>query len=267
MMKNLISFLSLILLLTACGSNETKSNPVTKSNDDGLKLMESKCYACHNPKTESPDVIIAPPMIAVKKHYLAEHESKEAFVKAVVDWAMNPEEENALMPGAINKYKIMPKQSFEKEELQKIAAYLFDNDIEKPKWFGQHEKEMHGDGGKGNNWKKAIALIDGKKWKVDAVTQKHIEQLQKTVSDNQAGGTSDDVEIYHKLGSLMSDEVGALLKDCTMEGADHDALHQFLMPLMKKMDKLKTTPTALIGKKVFGKIGDQLEEFGKYFEE
>lgn len=143
--------LALGLVLIGCDNpkqKKTLKKQQTAQSGEGYTLLKTNCYACHNPNTESHDAIIAPPMIAVKKRYSMQHQTKEAFVKAVVAWASNPTAENALMKGAVTRFKVMPKQPFKTADLEKIAAYIYDNDIEVPSWFAAHEKQMHGKGGK-----------------------------------------------------------------------------------------------------------------------
>lgn len=120
-----------------------KKATVNLNNDksEGLKLFKQNCYACHSVITKSHDEIIAPPMIAVKRRYLMQYDTKEAFVKAVVAYASDPKAKNALMIGAVNKFKAMPKQPFKKEDLRKIAAYIYENKIETPVWFEEHFKQ------------------------------------------------------------------------------------------------------------------------------
>jgi cytochrome c553 len=115
-------------------------------NSEGLRLFQQNCYACHSVITKSHDEIIAPPMIAVKRRYLMKYTTKEAFVKAVVAYASDPKAENALMIGAVNKFKAMPKQAFKKEDLRKIAAYIYENKIETPVWFEDHFQQNHKNG-------------------------------------------------------------------------------------------------------------------------
>ena len=45
----------------------------------GEKLLSTYCYQCHDPKM-SIDNNLAPPMIAIKNHYIMEETTKEAFV-------------------------------------------------------------------------------------------------------------------------------------------------------------------------------------------
>ena len=44
----------------------------------------------------------------------------------------------------------MPKQSFYEDDLEIIAAYIYDNEIEQPKWFETHFKEERRSKGKVN---------------------------------------------------------------------------------------------------------------------
>ena len=52
---------------------------IEKNEHPGKKLMETNCYICHNPVT-SHDNRLAPPMIAVKKHYKNENTTKKEFI-------------------------------------------------------------------------------------------------------------------------------------------------------------------------------------------
>ena len=61
----------------------------------------------------------------------------------------DPKEENALMYGAVQQFKVMPKRAFNEEDLEKIATYIYDNEIEQPDWFAAHFKEQHGGKGMG----------------------------------------------------------------------------------------------------------------------
>ncbi len=131
-------------------NNNLESIPLAtvEVENEGLLLMKSKCYVCHSITTKSHDDIIAPPMVAVKRHYTNRYDNKKDFINAVVTWSVDPKEENSLMRGAVNRFKVMPKMGFVKEDMEKIANYMYDNELETPAWFGAHSKEMHGKGGK-----------------------------------------------------------------------------------------------------------------------
>lgn len=135
--------LSLVIVLVSflfgCSSVEDKTDVLTNqdTNKKGQELMESKCYACHNPSA-SMDARLAPPMIAVKKHYLEKFTSKDEFVSKIVDFASNPKEDKALLKGAVAKFKLMPNMNFEKADIKLIAEYIYDSKIAEPDWFANH---------------------------------------------------------------------------------------------------------------------------------
>ena len=153
MKTNFIKLVIVLFLFSSCNKQKssedfgTNSSSVSESeNVEALALFKQKCYACHSVTTKSHDEIIAPPMIAVKKRYSMQFDNKEDFVNAVVAYAADPKAENALMIGAINKFKAMPKQAFEEADLKKIATYIYENEIETPVWFEGHFQQNHKNG-------------------------------------------------------------------------------------------------------------------------
>ena len=85
MKANLIIIVITSFFISSC-NNKTSSIPITDSNlttdNKAFELFQQKCYACHSVTTKSHDEIIAPPMVAVKRRYMKEYDSKEDFVKA-----------------------------------------------------------------------------------------------------------------------------------------------------------------------------------------
>ena len=63
---------------------------------------------------------------------------------AVAQWVEKQDASQSLMRGAIRRFNIMPPISIAREDAEKIAAYIFDGDIEKPAGFDQHFQERHG---------------------------------------------------------------------------------------------------------------------------
>lgn len=155
----IFAFTGLIIVsCTNINSNKSNVNNIAfnKDNEEGLKLLQQNCYACHSISSKSHEEIIAPPMAAVKRRYLMSYATKDVFIEAFTNWVLNPTEENALMKGAVANFKVMPKQNFNSEDIKKISAYIFENDIEKPIWFenhfnNEHSKGMGGRLGRGRN--------------------------------------------------------------------------------------------------------------------
>jgi len=117
---------------------------------DGQQLYKTYCDACHG-VAGGMDMSkrIAPPAAAVRLHYKGKLKDRQAFIAAVVSWLEKPDANKSLMRGAINRFKLMPPLVVAKEDAEKIAAYLYDGDLESPEGFEQHVKEMHGKKGMG----------------------------------------------------------------------------------------------------------------------
>ena len=86
-MQNKFFLLFLVVIFISC-KNSNKENYLLSENINiqdlndshpGKKLLETNCYVCHNPTTDH-DSRIAPPMIAVKKHYISETTTKQEFI-------------------------------------------------------------------------------------------------------------------------------------------------------------------------------------------
>ena len=108
------------------------ANNISQSSEHpGKKLLETYCYACHNPTT-SHDNRLDPPMIAVKNHYIDNDTTKEDFIKFIQAWIKNPNKEDAKMFGAVRHFGVMVKQPFSEDDIKLIADYMFDHNLEQP---------------------------------------------------------------------------------------------------------------------------------------
>lgn len=115
----------------------------------GKKIVENECYICHNPEASEVSMI-APPMVAVKSHYLNQNTTREEFTGDILNWLNDPQPEKVKMRGAFRKFGIMPYQPYSEEDITSIAAYLFEAELPQPEWYAEHRRERHGMGmGKG----------------------------------------------------------------------------------------------------------------------
>lgn len=117
---------------------ETASAPISAAElAQGFQLLESNCFSCHSPNA-TLDNRIAPPMVGVKTHYLGDGVSRERFVADMLAFLNNPTEANSKMPGAVQRFGLMPKMSFTEAQITAIANYLYVTELEKPGWFDAH---------------------------------------------------------------------------------------------------------------------------------
>lgn len=128
-------FLFSLSFAFSCQKNAQTSN----LEEQAFTLLKTKCYTCHSP-SGSMGGRLAPPMEAVKMHYINENTSEADFKKAVVGFVMSPSYEASKMNGAIKRFGLMPQMNFDETEVSKIASFLYHNEIEKPEWLNDHMK-------------------------------------------------------------------------------------------------------------------------------
>ena len=138
-MKITESFTLLIFMFlpqTVLGVSDTKQ---------GEHLYKTYCSSCHG-LSGGMDMKqrVAPPIAAVRFHYIDTYPDKTSFVTAITNWVEKQDENKSLMRGAIRRFNIMPPISISREYTQKIAGYIYAGNIEKPAGFDKHVEEMHG---------------------------------------------------------------------------------------------------------------------------
>jgi cytochrome c553 len=143
-------FFIVILALTACSAEKTPANievsdpKAPLAIHPGKDLMQNNCYVCHNPSAPEDGPRIAPPMAAIKAHYINENTSKEAFTKSMVDFLNEPTEEKARLKGAVKRFGLMPYQKYSETTITQIAEYMYDYEIAEPDWFKDHFEKNDG---------------------------------------------------------------------------------------------------------------------------
>lgn len=127
---------SLLLLLATLPTVLLAEEP---PNDDQtvIDFMTTNCYACHGPMAREGERV-APPMIAVKRHYLEAGLDREQFIEAIAGFVAAPSEDKSRMPGAVRRFGVMPPALYDDAMVRRLAGYVFDNEIDKPEWFEAH---------------------------------------------------------------------------------------------------------------------------------
>ena len=150
-MKQVLPLFFLLSLLS-CKNNEKKDNYSTvedvKLDETSLvqkakQNMENKCYVCHNPSSSEKNRV-GPPMAAIKARYMKDASTKEEFISAMWNFVEKPSKEKAKLKGAVKRFGVMPYQKYNQEEIEAIAAFMYDYQIEEPEWFKAHWEERHG---------------------------------------------------------------------------------------------------------------------------
>ncbi len=148
-MKKIALFLSLIILLASCQQITTQKkttrqlalsedHPVNmqQPKQDGAQLFKQFCGACHSLQggMAAMSEMKAPPMPMLVHRYKMAYPNKKDFIQAIVSWATKPSVEKSIMPGAVRRFKLMPPMPAGKENLIKIAGYLYDTSSTMHHW-------------------------------------------------------------------------------------------------------------------------------------
>ncbi len=189
---------------------------------EGRKIVESECYICHNPAA-SQATMIAPPMVAVKRHYIDENTNKEDFTRAMINWLNDPQPEKSRMRGALRRFGVMPYQPYSEESIRAIADYLYVSELPQPDWFEEHFQKGHGQGkgmGNGQGMGKKRAQIEDETYEGVApyYSEKGMEiamATQGVLGKNlmhaiQEKGTAGAIDFCKTRASRLTDSMGIM---------------------------------------------------------
>ncbi|CAM4209071.1 DUF3365 domain-containing protein [Zobellia roscoffensis] len=154
-MKRYSVLFSMFIFFASCKENkkattvssddvEVKQNTNVSKVHAGQVILERECYLCHDPKTNMADRI-APPMEAIKRHYIDSTVSQKEFTEALIKWINDPETETK-MPVVHGEFGPMPYLPSRDESLTQIADYIYNNELERPEGFDEYFKLGHTNG-------------------------------------------------------------------------------------------------------------------------
>ena len=106
-----------------------------------------------------------------------------------------------------------------------------------------------------------LVLNNGVKWKADSTTLLNVALLQNIVSN----AKKESLENYLQTSIQLEAGLSKMVKECKMKGPDHDALHQWLEPLMEKTKELKNANSIENAGMISGEIEKQINLFPEYF--
>lgn len=118
----------------------------------------------------------------------------------------------------------------------------------------EHESEEDG-----------LTLNNGKKWKADSVTKINFNLLKKHV-ENFYNQQDTSIAAYQMIASDLQEDLDKMVMQCKMQGPDHDALHQWLHPLVEQIKQLRKSADAGSASKSMNDTKSQLMMFLNYFE-
>ena len=111
----------------------------------------------------------------------------------------------------------------------------------------------------------ALTLNNGAKWKADSITNHNVVSL-KTIADNFRIKPFRSANDYQVLGADLSNGLNKMIQECKMSGPEHDALHQWLEPVLSETNQLKKVTDTAVSAKTFKSIDRRIDDYNNYFE-
>ena len=247
--------------VTTSVANAQSGKSIEADGDKAYTLLKKYCYICH---LAPGDEMIAPPMPRVKDHYLPVYPQKDQFVEAIVKWVKNPNEEEALMPGAVRKFECMPPQShIPVDTIRVIAEYIYDHELEMPQGFANaHGRHGRGRGQgmrrRGGGARKGMAM---QKVKVSPTAIKTMDEVKEIIQKFD----SDKLEDYNKLGKEIFEKSKVILLDKSNKGETWDILHDYFNSLEQDMHRLMATKDIEEARILKNKLSNKINNFYRRF--
>ncbi|HMT75493.1 MAG TPA: hypothetical protein PKA77_15580 [Chitinophagaceae bacterium] len=102
--------------------------------------------------------------------------------------------------------------------------------------------------------------VNNTKWKADEATKKNVSAIVQVISDNSYTDAGKREELYSNLKA----KIDILVKECSMKGADHDALHVWLEKVLEGLKNLKDKSS--VYSEVYTTLKQDISSFYQTFE-
>jgi uncharacterized lipoprotein len=105
-----------------------------------------------------------------------------------------------------------------------------------------------------------VPMNNGSKWKADRATKQNVAEMAQIVNNNIYADAAKRKQLYVDLQT----RIDTLIKQCTMQGPEHDALHVWLEKVLKDMKKLKTNDNEY--SEAYASLKKDIVDFNRLFE-
>lgn len=109
----------------------------------------------------------------------------------------------------------------------------------------------------------AVETNNGVQWKANTETTAGISNMQSILSNFEGKKMTSEEKV--ELRNKLENEFMNIFNACTMEGAAHDQLHNFLMPMTDIMEDISNENTK-VSKTAVRELKQHLSTYTNYFE-
>lgn len=110
-----------------------------------------------------------------------------------------------------------------------------------------------------------LALNNGEKWKSDDPTNMHAQKLIGLANDFRSKAEGANLEMFRNYAEMLQQELNGMIKDCTMKGPDHDALHLWLEPVLEGVKTLKDSENEEEARKADSDLTKKILKYDQFF--
>lgn len=110
-----------------------------------------------------------------------------------------------------------------------------------------------------------LTLNNGAKWQADSSTNRHLINI-KTTANMFKVDPFPAVDKYQILGSDILDGLNSMIRDCTLKGAPDEALHKWMLPILRQAGELKNVSDTAIAKPIFDSLDKRINIYYDYFQ-
>ena len=105
-----------------------------------------------------------------------------------------------------------------------------------------------------------VPLSSKAKWKTDEATKKNVAAMTQIITDSAYADAAKRKELYTNLKA----KIDTLVKECSMKGAGHDALHVWLEKVLSDLKVLEKGDDEY--KEAYTALKKDVESFYQFFE-
>lgn len=109
-----------------------------------------------------------------------------------------------------------------------------------------------------------LTLNNGAKWKADSTTNKNVKSLLISIQSFNDGADK-SLLAYKNIAMGLQGGLNKMISECKMQGAEHEALHRWLEPLIEQVSKLKNAATVADAAQLYAAIQNQANLYNQYF--
>jgi hypothetical protein len=110
-----------------------------------------------------------------------------------------------------------------------------------------------------------LTLNNGAKWQADSNTNRHLAGI-KTMANMFRVAPSPTADRYQIFGSDIQMKLDTLVRDCTLKGAQDEALHKWMMPILRQSRDLKKVSDTAKARLIFDSLDNRINIYYDYFE-